>query len=107
MRTVTALDILVVDDESTLRESSRRSFKREGPRVTWQSRTAARRSTARPASRFEWCCSTSRSARARAGYDVARALRERRAVVPIIMLTALDSEADVVLRGSRPAPTTT
>jgi DNA-binding response OmpR family regulator len=32
-----------------------------------------------------------------AGHDVARALRQRRAVVPIIMLTALDSEADTVL----------
>ena len=31
-----------------------------------------------------------------AGHDVARALRQRRAVVPIIMLTALDSEADAV-----------
>ena len=30
------------------------------------------------------------------GYDVCRALRERHNVVPIIMLTALDSEADVV-----------
>jgi DNA-binding response OmpR family regulator len=31
------------------------------------------------------------------GYDVCRTLRERRNVVPIIMLTALDSEADAVL----------
>src|SRR3954466_3655627 len=30
------------------------------------------------------------------GYDVAPLLRSRRAVVPIIMLTALDSEADAV-----------
>src|SRR5687768_9597491 len=30
------------------------------------------------------------------GYDVARMLRSRRDVVPIIMLTALDSEADAV-----------
>jgi DNA-binding response OmpR family regulator len=32
-----------------------------------------------------------------AGHDVARELRTRRSVVPIIMLTALDSEADIVL----------
>src|SRR4051794_23233158 len=31
------------------------------------------------------------------GYDVCRTLRERRNVVPIIMLTALDSEADAVM----------
>src|SRR3954469_13863026 len=31
------------------------------------------------------------------GYDVCRTLRSRRNMVPIIMLTALDSEADVVL----------
>src|SRR5204863_3284676 len=31
------------------------------------------------------------------GYDVCRVLRERRNVVPIIMLTARDSEADAVL----------
>jgi DNA-binding response OmpR family regulator len=31
------------------------------------------------------------------GYDVCRTLRERRNLVPIIMLTALDSEADAVL----------
>ena len=31
------------------------------------------------------------------GYDVCRTLRDRRNVVPIIMLTALDSEADAVL----------
>ena len=31
------------------------------------------------------------------GYEVCRTLRSRRNVVPIIMLTALDSEADAVL----------
>ena len=31
------------------------------------------------------------------GYDVCRTLRDRRNIVPIIMLTALDSEADAVL----------
>ena len=31
------------------------------------------------------------------GYEVCRTLRARRNVVPIIMLTALDSEADAVL----------
>ena len=31
------------------------------------------------------------------GYEVCRALRERRNIVPIVMLTARDSEADAVL----------
>ena len=95
MQSVSALDILVVDDDAPLRDMLTRSFEREGHRVT-PSRTATRRSRAPPSRTSTSCSSTSRSAPGPAGHDVARALRARRAVVPIIMLTALDSEADVV-----------
>ena len=91
------LDILVCDDEPPLREALRQSFEREGHRVmavpdgrsaidrasTQQFDVAAARHRARPGSPD--------------GYEVCRTLRERRNNVPIIMLTALDSEADAVL----------
>ena len=94
---VDPLDILVVDDESELREQIRRLFERDGHRVmaVADGRAAIDRATHRAASTS--CCSTSRSAAGPDGYEVCRTLRERRNVVPIIMLTALDSEADAVL----------
>src|SRR6476661_6321814 len=63
------LSILIVDDESTLREALTRSFRREGHETL-----------AVPD-----------------GLQVCRTLRERRNTVPIIMLTALDTEADTVV----------
>ena len=91
------LDILVVDDESELREQIRRLFEREGHRVmaVADGRSAIDRAT-HGALRHR----TARRRPRRAGpdgYEVCRTLRERRNVVPIIMLTALDSEADAVL----------
>ena len=95
MQPASALDILVVDDDEPLRDMLTRSFEREGHRVTAVP-DGRGRSRAPPSRTSTSCSSTSRSAPGPAGHDVARALRARRAVVPIIMLTALDSEADVV-----------
>jgi DNA-binding response OmpR family regulator len=90
------LDILVVDDEFEVRELLRRSFVREGHRVTAVSDgTSAidRASTAH----FDVVILDVALGRGPGGYEVCRELRRRRNVVPIIMLTALDSEADAVL----------
>ena len=90
------LDILVVDDESELREQIRRLFEREGHRVTAvaDGRSAIDRAST---ARFDVVLLDVALGRGPDGYDVCRTLRERRNVVPIIMLTALDSEADAVL----------
>src|SRR4051794_8662802 len=95
MQTASALDILVVDDDEPLRDMLTRSFEREGHRVTAvPDGTAA---LARAAEQdFDVVLLDVALGAGPAGHDVARALRARRAVVPIIMLTALDSEADVV-----------
>ena len=97
MQTASALDILVVDDDEPLREMLTRSFEREGHRVTAVRRRRAGARRAPPSGPSTSCCSTSRSAPGRPATTSARALRARRNVVPIIMLTALDSEADAVL----------
>ena len=91
-----ALKILVVDDEAELRTLLERSFAREGHEVVAVADGDAGARRARPTTASTSCCSTSRSAPGPSGYDVARELRARRNVVPIIMLTALDSEADAV-----------
>jgi len=90
-----ALDILVVDDDAPLREMLTRSFEREGHRVTAvaDGDAAIRQASSRD---FDVVLLDVALGPGPAGHDVARALRQRRAVVPIIMLTALDSEADVV-----------
>jgi DNA-binding response OmpR family regulator len=91
-----ALDILVVDDESELREQLRRLFTREGHRVTAvaDGRQAIDRAST---DRFDIVLLDVALGPGPDGYEVCRTLRERRNVVPIIMLTALDSEADAVL----------
>jgi DNA-binding response OmpR family regulator len=91
-----ALDILVVDDESELREQLRRLFARDGHRVVpvADGRAAVDRAST---SRFDIILLDVALGAGPDGYDVCRALRERRNVTPIIMLTALDSEADAVL----------
>ena len=91
-----ALEILVVDDESELREQLRRLFEREGHRVTAVAggRDAIDRATT---GRFDIVLLDVALGPGPDGYEVCRTLRERRNVVPIIMLTALDSEADAVL----------
>src|SRR5256714_3529642 len=90
------LNLLVVDDESDLRDLVSRSFSREGHQVTAvaDGRSAVDRATAE---RFDLVLLDIALGGHPDGYEVCRTLRERANVVPIIMLTALDSEADAVL----------
>jgi DNA-binding response OmpR family regulator len=91
-----SLSILVVDDESDLRDMLTRSFSREGHKVTAvaDGRTAIDRATNES---FDIVLLDVALGPGPDGYEVCRTLRARRNVVPIIMLTALDSEADAVL----------
>jgi DNA-binding response OmpR family regulator len=91
-----SLSILVVDDESDLREMLTRSFSREGHRVlaVADGRTAIDRASTE---HFDIVLLDVALGPGPDGYEVCRTLRGRRNVVPIIMLTALDSEADAVL----------
>jgi DNA-binding response OmpR family regulator len=84
-----------VEDEADLREMLMRSFSREGNRVTG---VADGRAAIERASREHYDIILLDVALGPGpdGYDVCRTLRGRRNVVPIIMLTALDSEADAV-----------
>jgi DNA-binding response OmpR family regulator len=96
MSTQTTLSILVVDDESELRELLVRLFTRDGHRVL---AVADARSAIDRASTEAFDCVLLDVALGPGpdGVDVCRELRARRNVVPIIMLTARDSEADAVL----------
>jgi DNA-binding response OmpR family regulator len=91
-----SLEILVVDDESELREQIRRLFARDGHRVmaVADGRAAIDRASTQS---FDVVLLDVALGGGPDGYEVCRTLRERRNVVPIIMLTALDSEADAVL----------
>jgi DNA-binding response OmpR family regulator len=91
-----SLSILVVDDESDLRDMLTRSFSREGHRVTAvpDGRAAIDRASSE---HFDIVLLDIALGNGPDGYEVCRTLRSRRNVVPIIMLTALDSEADAVL----------
>jgi DNA-binding response OmpR family regulator len=90
------LDILVVDDDSELRQQIKRLFERDGHRVmaVADGRAAVDRAST---GHFDVVLLDVGLGPGPDGYDVCRALRERRNLVPIIMLTALDSEADAVL----------
>ncbi len=90
------LDILVVDDESELREQIKRLFERDGHRVMAvpDGRAAIDRAST---GSFDVVLLDVALGPGPDGYEVCRTLRERRNVVPIIMLTALDSEADAVI----------
>ncbi|MHB8491370.1 MAG: response regulator transcription factor [Solirubrobacteraceae bacterium] len=91
----TALNILVCDDEEPLRDTLTRSFTREGHTVTAvASGSQALEQTA--AERFDVVLMDVALGASPSGYEVCRTLRAQRNMVPIIMLTALDSEADVV-----------
>ena len=95
MLTTAALDILLVDDDDPLREMLSRSFEREGHRVTAvaDGQSALDAAAERP---YDIVLLDVALGAGPTGHDVARMLRSRRDVVPIIMLTALDSEADAV-----------
>jgi len=95
MQSAAALNILLVDDDATLREMLQRSFEREGHRITAVPDGATALEHA-AADTFDVVLLDVALGSGPAGHDVARTLRARREVVPIIMLTALDSEADVV-----------
>jgi DNA-binding response OmpR family regulator len=90
-----SLSILVVDDESSLRETLTHSFSREGHRVQAVADGNAAIELASN-DNFDVVLLDVALGAGPNGYDVCRTLRARRNVVPIIMLTALDSEADAV-----------
>jgi DNA-binding response OmpR family regulator len=93
--TTAALEILLVDDDDPLREMLSRSFEREGHHVTAvaDGQAALEAAAERP---YDIVLLDVALGAGPTGHDVARMLRSRRDVVPIIMLTALDSEADAV-----------
>jgi DNA-binding response OmpR family regulator len=95
VETPLSLRILVVDDEETLRDTLTRSFSREGHAVeaVASGGEAIERASAE---QYDVILLDVALGAGPNGYEVCRALRERRNVVPIIMLTALDTEADAV-----------
>jgi two-component system, OmpR family, response regulator RegX3 len=95
VETPTSLRILVVDDEETLRETLTRSFSREGHTVEAVS-SGAEAIVRAGDGQFDVVLLDVALGAGPNGYEVCRTLREQRNVVPIIMLTALDTEADAV-----------
>src|SRR5688572_2293903 len=91
-----ALKILVVDDEAELRNLLERSFEREGHDVVAVADGTQALDRVGNENGFDIVLLDVALGPGPSGYDVARELRARRNVVPIIMLTALDSEADAV-----------
>src|SRR3954467_5151064 len=90
------LDILLVDDDAPLREMLTRSFTREGHLITAVGSGGEALDQAEGGS-FDIVLLDVALGAGPSGHDVCRTLRSRRNMVPIIMLTALDSEADIVL----------
>ena len=91
-----ALNLLVVDDEPELRELLTQSFRREGHRVAAVADGAAALELAGHHALDLMLLDVALRGQPD-GFQVCRILRERKSTVPIIMLTALDSEADIVL----------
>jgi len=90
------LDILLVDDDAPLRDMLTRSFTREGHLITAVASGGEALDQAEGGS-FDIVLLDVALGAGPSGHDVCRTLRSRRNMVPIIMLTALDSEADIVL----------
>jgi len=90
------LEILIVDDDAPLRDMLTRSFTREGHHTTAVGDGEGALAMAE-SERFDVVLLDVALGPGPSGYDVCRTIRSRRDVTPIIMLTALDSEADVVL----------
>jgi DNA-binding response OmpR family regulator len=93
--TAVSLKILVVDDEASLRDTLTRSFSREGHTVEAIASGAEAIERAGQ-EQFDVILLDVALGAGPSGYEVCRTLREQRNVVPIIMLTALDTEADAV-----------
>jgi DNA-binding response OmpR family regulator len=90
-----SLRIMVVDDEEALRETLTRSFSKEGHTVIALADGAA--ALARASEElFDVILLDVALGQGPNGYEVCRRLRAQRNIVPIIMLTALDTEADAV-----------
>jgi len=96
MSTTEKLSLLVVDDEASLRDLISRAFTSEGHRVLAvpDGRSAIDRASTEA---FDCVLLDVALGDGPDGIEVCRELRERRNVVPIIMLTARSSEADAVL----------
>jgi DNA-binding response OmpR family regulator len=90
------LNLLVVDDEPELCELLTHAFRREGHRVAAVSDGASALEVADHQALDLMLLDVALRGQPD-GFQVCRILRERNSTVPIIMLTALDSEADVVL----------
>lgn len=90
------ISILVVDDDAPLRDMLARSFSREGHKVVAVGDGTSALDEAQRTS-FDVVLLDVALGQGPAGHEVCRELRARRNVVPVIMLTALDSEADIVL----------
>jgi two-component system, OmpR family, response regulator RegX3 len=88
--------MLVVEDDSAVRNMLIDSFTREGHRVFGVADGAAALDYA-TTDRFDVVILDVALGQRPDGHEVCRMLRKRRNVVPVIMLTALDSEADAVL----------
>jgi two-component system, OmpR family, response regulator RegX3 len=94
--TTKSLAMLVVEDDPAVRNMLIDSFTREGHKVMGvaDGSTAVDYATT---DTFDVVLLDVALGAGPDGYEVCRTLRERRNVVPVIMLTALDSEADAVL----------
>src|SRR5436190_8612295 len=90
------LDILLVDDDAPLRDMLTRSFTREGHVITAVGSGGEALDRAEGGS-YDIVLLDVALGPGPSGHDVCRTLRSRRNMVPLIMLTALDSEADIVL----------
>src|SRR5436190_4428345 len=88
--------MLVVEDDSAVRNMLLDSFKREGHQVLGVADGIAAVDYA-TTDRFDVVILDVALGEGPDGYEVCRVLRDRHNVVPVIMLTALDSEADAVL----------
>jgi len=88
--------MLVVEDDSAVRNMLLDSFKREGHYVLGVADGIAAVDYA-TTDRFDVMILDVALGEGPDGYEVCRVLRARRNVVPVIMLTALGSEADAVL----------
>jgi DNA-binding response OmpR family regulator len=91
-----SLLILVVDDEEDLRETLTRSFARDGHEVVAVADGPAALAQAARCDFDVVLLDVDLGPVGPDGYDVCRSLRRRRNYAPVIMLTALDSEADAV-----------